>query len=319
MRRNLNAPSFRAAGIICVVAAGLLLDQKLPFGGQIITNIAVWLIFICILRHASRQEQVSLVACVFYATIGEIFLSLAWGLYEYRLGNIPLFVPPGHALLFMVGTALAPRLSDRLAWSVPLLAAPFVVLLSVTGSDTLGAPLFALLLLCMVFGPAKKLYATMFLLALAMEIYGTWLGNWTWSPHVPWLGLTMLNPPLAAGAFYCVLDLLVTATNAAFERRRATAAAEVANVGNYGIGRQSGFTRRSPRPTGEGAPERGAGTRLRDATVKAHNRTRISGALHPAAGSHPSASRRNPVPPSAGAEVRDRAMSRSYVKLDGQP
>src|SRR3990170_2056815 len=44
---------------------------------------------------------------------------------------------------------------------------------------------------------------------------------------------------------------------------------------------------------GGGAPERGAGTRLRDATEKAHNSTRISGALHPAAGSHPSASRWN--------------------------
>ena len=88
----------------------------------------------------------------------------------------------------------------------------------------LRRPLFALLLLCMVFGTAKKLYATMFLLALAMEIYGTWLGNWTWSPHVQWLGLTTLNPPLAAGAFYCVLDLLVTATNAALGRRRATRA-----------------------------------------------------------------------------------------------
>ena len=52
----------------------------------------------------------------------------------------------------------------------------------------------------------------MFVLALAMEIYGTWLGNWTWARDVPWLGLTAVNPPLAAGAFYCVLDLLVVAT-----------------------------------------------------------------------------------------------------------
>ncbi len=222
---NLNVPAFGAAGIIGVIAAGLLLDQKLAFWGQIITNAAVWLIFIGILRRASLEEQISLVACVCYATLGEIFLSLAWGLYEYRLGNIPLFVPPGHALLYLLGTALAPRLSERLTWAVPLLAAPFVVLLSVTGSDTLGPPLFALMLLCMVFGTAKKLYATMFLLALVMEIYGTWLGNWTWSPHVPWLALTTLNPPLAAGAFYCVLDLLVTATTAALGRRRATGAA----------------------------------------------------------------------------------------------
>ena len=49
----------------------------------------------------------------------------------------------------------------------------------------------------------------MFVLSLAMELYGTWVGNWVWSAQVPWLGLTADNPPLAAGAFYCVLDLLV--------------------------------------------------------------------------------------------------------------
>jgi len=73
---------------------------------------------------------------------------------------------------------------------------------------------------CIVFGRAKKLYAVMFVLALAMEIFGTWLGNWGWHAAVPWLGLTTLNPPLAAGAFYCVLDMLVVATVAAIHRPR---------------------------------------------------------------------------------------------------
>ncbi len=228
MRRNAFAPAVRAAGICAIIAAGLLVDQKIPAGGQVTTDVAVWLIFIAMLARVSRAQQVTLVACVVYATLGEVFLSLAWGLYEYRLGNIPLFVPPGHALLFMLGSLVAPRLSDRMMWAVPLLAAPFVVLLGATGVDTLGLPLFALLLACMAFGPAKKLYAVMFLLALAMEIYGTWLGNWTWSTHVPWLGFTTLNPPLAAGAFYCVLDLLVTATNRALERRRAASTAQLA-------------------------------------------------------------------------------------------
>ena len=49
----------------------------------------------------------------------------------------------------------------------------------------------------------------MFVLSLAMELYGTWIGNWAWAAEVPWLGLATLNPPIAAGAFYCVLDLLV--------------------------------------------------------------------------------------------------------------
>jgi hypothetical protein len=218
------ATALRATVIVCIIAFGLLLDQHVEVWGQLATNIAVWLIFIAILRRAPATERLSLVACVIYATIGEIFLSLVWGLYDYRLGNIPLFVPPGHALLFLLGMTIAPRISDRVAWCVPLLAAPFVVWLAVTGVDSFGAPLFALLVLCMALGPAKKLYATMFVLALAMEIYGTWVGNWTWNTHVPWLGLSTVNPPLAAGAFYCVLDLLVTATAAGRMRRRAAGA-----------------------------------------------------------------------------------------------
>jgi hypothetical protein len=174
-----------------------------------------------VLRRCEPREQFGLVACVVFATCGEVFLSLVWELYTYRLGNIPLFVPPGHALLYLLGTRLAPLLTDRLLWTVPLLAAPFVIGLALIDADSFGVPLLALLVMCMIFGPAKKLYATMFMLALAMEICGTWLGNWTWALLVPFLGLSTLNPPLAAGAFYCVLDLLVTATLAFKDRRRA--------------------------------------------------------------------------------------------------
>jgi hypothetical protein len=87
-----------------------------------------------------------------------------------------------------------------------------VFLLAVTGLGTLDALLFALFLLCMLSGRASRLYAVMFVLSLAMEIYGTWLGNWTWALEAPWLGFTTINPPLAAGAFYCMLDMLVVAT-----------------------------------------------------------------------------------------------------------
>ncbi|MCI3951640.1 MAG: hypothetical protein K0R53_1137 [Burkholderiales bacterium] len=195
-----------------IIACGLLADQKIDFWGQTLTNIVVWAFFLGWLRHANATTQITLTACLIYATMGEIFLSLIWGVYDYRLGAIPLFVPPGHALLFMLGRAIAARAPAWIVWLIPLGAGPFVGLLVVTGASTLDALLFALFLACLVFGRAKKLYAVMFVLALVMEIYGTWLGNWRWSDTAPWTGLTALNPPLAAGAFYCVLDLLVVAT-----------------------------------------------------------------------------------------------------------
>ena len=59
-----------------------------------------------------------LMACLVIATAGEIVLSLGWGLYTYRLDNIPLFVPPGHVLLLLLGLSLARRMSDGAALAI---------------------------------------------------------------------------------------------------------------------------------------------------------------------------------------------------------
>ena len=195
--------------IVATIALGLLLDQAWPGHGQVVVSAFAWIVMAAVLRRTSGRDRKALVACLVIATAGEVFLSLVWGLYRYRQGNIPLFVPPGHVLLFFLGTQLAQRLPDRgVAW-VAALAAPLIAALAWSGRDTLGPLLFALFLLCLWLSPSRKLYATMFVLSLAMELYGTWIGNWRWNGAVPWLGLTTANPPVAAGAFYCVLDLLV--------------------------------------------------------------------------------------------------------------
>lgn len=204
---------------MALILAGLFVDQHVAPWGQPAVSLAAWAMLLWWMTRSVTSARLSLAICVVYATLGEIVLSLLWGLYDYRLGNIPLFVPPGHALLFTLGLRLATRLPDWVTWAIPATAAPLVFALAWSGSDTLGPPLLVLLLACMALSRARKLYAVMFLLALAMEIYGTALGNWRWHAVVPGLGLHTLNPPLAAGAFYCVLDLLVVGTTALLRRR----------------------------------------------------------------------------------------------------
>lgn len=204
--------------IVALIIIGLIVDQHIAVWGQIAVSIATWAFLLFWITRSTPAIRTNLVVCVIYATLGEFFLSLVWSLYDYRLGNIPLFIPPGHALLFTLGVMIAARLRDWVIWLVPLAAAPMVITLAWLGTDTLGPPLYALLVICMVFSSARKLYAVMFMLALAMEIYGTMLGNWTWNRDVQWLGLSTLNPPLAAGAFYCVLDMLVVTTTALLRR-----------------------------------------------------------------------------------------------------
>jgi hypothetical protein len=196
--------------IVATLAGGLLVDQHWgPLYGQILASAVTWMLFVALWHRRPERERPALMACLLFATAGELFLSLAWGLYEYRLGNIPLFVPPGHVLLFFLGMQIAAHVPERGEWWVAALAAPLVALFAWNGSDTLGPVLYAFFLACLWLSPARRLYATMFVLSLALELYGTWIGNWAWAPNVPWIGLTADNPPLAAGAFYCVLDFLV--------------------------------------------------------------------------------------------------------------
>jgi len=195
--------------IIATIAGGLFVDQWWGSHGQVVVSAITWILLAALLRASPAPSRRALVACLVIATAGEIFLSLVWGLYRYRQENIPLFVPPGHVLLFFLGTRIAERLPERsVAW-IAAAAAPLVGLLAWSGRDTLGPLLFGMFLLCLWLSPSRRLYATMFVLSLAMELYGTWMGNWRWNDAVPWLGLTATNPPVAAGAFYCVLDLLV--------------------------------------------------------------------------------------------------------------
>lgn len=204
-----HRPAWAEAHILAVIGGGLALDRGLGWPGQIVASLWTAGVFLWLYSRGGLLERQVLVACMLIAGLGEGVLSLAWGLYDYQFHNIPAFVPPGHALLMTLGVLTVARI-PRWAWrAVPFLAAPLALAGLWQGWDQAGIALFLLLVLCMVFSRGRPLYAVMFVLALCMELYGTWLGNWAWRPLVPGLHLTTSNPPSQAGAFYCVLDLLV--------------------------------------------------------------------------------------------------------------
>ena len=77
-----------------------------------------------------------------------------------------------------------------------------------------------LFLIFMGVGSNRRLYATMFIISLLMELYGTWIGNWMWVPDVPGLPLSSANPPLCVGGLYCALDLCVVNADRALRKWR---------------------------------------------------------------------------------------------------
>lgn len=197
--------------IVVLIIGGLTLDRAWGWTGQHAATVWTLAVLAWVWRIGTALERKTLILCITIAGAGEAVLSLGWGLYDYQFGNLPWFVPPGHALLMTLGLLVAPSLKPSAVFVVTLPALAYGVWAAAAGFDRFGVVLLLAYLACVCLGPSKRLYAAMFALALAMELFGTALGNWAWRPMAPGLGLTQTNPPFSAGAFYCVLDLLVLA------------------------------------------------------------------------------------------------------------
>ena len=211
---------------ILTITIGLWVDQNgtdWAVKGEYLVDIACWTLFATIYARGERLERIEMLTVLAFATPMELFFTEVWHLYEYREGFMPLFVPAGHWFLFDLGRRFSRLLPDK--WSWPSIA-PFVPLalyFAYQGWDTSGMFLLAALLGFMRWGPEPRLYATMVWLALAMELWGTHLGNWAWYSDVAWTPLTALNPPLLCGVVYALGDLLVNLTVNRFSQTPSTA------------------------------------------------------------------------------------------------
>ena len=209
-----HAPAWAAFHIAFVITGGLALDAIFGWPGQYAAIIWTMCVWSWLYKSGGTEERRVLVLCTLIAGFGEVILSLVWGLYDYQFSNVPLFVPPGHALLMTLGLVASQKMLEHKYGRAFQVIFPWGAFIYAgfawgIGFDEFGAALFCVFGVCMIFSRARMLYATMFVFALAMELYGTALGNWTWVSITPWLGTTAANPPFSAGALYCLLDLLV--------------------------------------------------------------------------------------------------------------
>ena len=87
------------------MAAVLLLDAN-----GLATQLALGLATGAFLWFFARRTDVApqqIIWAIIVASVGEVVLSLGWGLYSYRHALIPLYVPPGHGLFYTLAAATA--------------------------------------------------------------------------------------------------------------------------------------------------------------------------------------------------------------------
>jgi len=194
---------------LAVLAIGIPLDATGAWWAQPLVSLCAWASLGWIAAGAPTAHRVELAACVVLATAGELFLKDVWGLYEYRLGNLPLFIPAGHAIVY----AAASRLSARAPQWIPAAVVTGCIAAVGYGAwqdyDTFGLGWGLAFLGFVRYSANPRLCATLFVFALAIETYGTALGGWRYYTVEPWFGLTTTNPPIWIGAIYCTLETLV--------------------------------------------------------------------------------------------------------------
>ena len=211
-------PYWLHAYLLLYIPLGLFADSKVTaLWQQYVLGFLTFLVLYLAALKAPRDQRAQVWTCVAVATCFEVFGSLVWGVYRYRLHNLPLFVPPGHGIVYLFGllaaqTPLVQRHGRRVAYAVLAVAGAWTalgltVLPIATGRiDVQGAlclPVFAYFLLR---SPRWPLFAAIFVIVSVLEISGTTFGNWYWMPVAPWTHIPSGNPPSAIAGGYGVID-----------------------------------------------------------------------------------------------------------------
>ena len=193
------------------LAVLLAVDTQVGHSGQIALGVLTFAVLAVALRPLAALERGQAVGVVLFATVGEVTGSLVWGVYHYRLHNLPLFIPPAHGLVYLSGVALSRSIRDRaVVWAAAVGAAVWGIagLTVLPRLDVAGAVGVPLLLVFLWRSRWRTTYAGVFLVVAALELYGTSIGTWRWAHAVPGLGIPDGNRPSGVAGGYVWFDVM---------------------------------------------------------------------------------------------------------------
>lgn len=206
----------RALAILAFVGGVLAVDTQVGARTQLLLGLAAWVALAVALRSVPPLLRVQALVVVVVATSAEVVGSVIWGVYTYRLENLPSFVPPSHGLVYLAGAALASWAGAHRAW---LVRAALVAVLGwgIAGvtvlprTDVAGAFGAVLLAVYLVRGRAPEVYAGVFLVVAWLELFGTAIGTWEWAVTIPGTGIPQGNPPSGVASGYVWFDVVALA------------------------------------------------------------------------------------------------------------
>lgn len=213
-----TTPALTCVAIVCLTLSGFALERMVDVTVQHLLGVCCWVFLIVLLRYATRIERAQTLVVIVVATFFEVLGSVLWGVYVYRHGNLPMFVPPGHGMVYLFGLRLtqtrlmrdhhATMVRVALAGAVGWAVAGLTVL---DRTDVGGAFGVAVLSFFLLRGRVPHVYAGVFFFVAFLELYGVAMGTWAWQPEIPHTGIPNGNPPSGIASGYVFFDMAAIA------------------------------------------------------------------------------------------------------------
>lgn len=212
--------TFKSLGALYLfILFGLFLDSffvvNLTENAQLYANISMFIGFAITFWHVNNRIKEQMIYAVIIAVLGEYLFSILLGMYTYRLENVPHYVPPGHALVY-VGVLYFSKASSIIKhkFKIEKIFTLFIIIYAtvflIFRFDVFGFVMTITTLLILRKKPRERLfYLTMYITVAYLEIIGTNYLCWKW-PATAWGVFDFLpsyNPPSGISLFYFLLDL----------------------------------------------------------------------------------------------------------------
>ncbi|WP_339882603.1 hypothetical protein [Polaribacter vadi] len=212
--------TYKTLGLLYLFfVVGLFLDSfymvEITENAQIYANALMLFVFTITFFKVTKRIKEQMLAAVLIGFFGEYLFSVLMGMYIYRLGNVPLYIPFGHAFVYIAVLCFSKAASIKkhrivlekvFAISIFMYATLFLIF----KNDVFGFVMTIATLLILRNKPRERLfYLTMYISVAVLEIIGTTYECWWW-PSTAWNVIPFLpsyNPPSGISLFYFLLDL----------------------------------------------------------------------------------------------------------------
>ncbi|MEI6866043.1 hypothetical protein [Flavicella sp.] len=212
--------SFKTIGYLFLLIISVLFLDSYIFTAsipnpQIIANIAMFTAFTVVYWKSTARIRELMIYAVLIGFIGEYLFSLGLGMYTYRLGNVPWYVPPGHAIVYIATIyfckqSIIKNFKKQIEKIFTLFVWSYCLIFLIFKGDVFGFLMSIAVLSVLKNKPRERLfYLTMYVVVAFLEIVGTAYQCWYWPDTafgvIPFLKSS--NPPSGISLVYFLLDL----------------------------------------------------------------------------------------------------------------